>query len=384
MRIVGVYLNPRLSSGGHRRYIELIEGLAQRGNQVILIKSRAFSYRLPRGVEVVDLDFQRRRGPIPYALQYRAAVRRGAAQIIAHVGNADFVVVHGETHFFSGLRIARLVGAHLLFAYRSIVVEEVHMHVRAYPDRRFSALRLLPVLLKALWYERRIGQNADLLVFQSEFDRESYLSRVPSTRTKTYIVPGNIGGPRFKSEYRNINQSERLQSAIFVGNLGYRKGFWHLIEAFHMLCRDGVPVRLSVVAAVDSPRAEEFLRRNDMDGQVELLGKIVDPLPLMGRSDLVIVPSVFDSYPDVALEALHVGTPVIGSRVGGIPHILHHDELLFEPGSPEAIYRRVKELYSDQDSYRRARDLCLHRRQALCFDWAAEWERAMKLCLHRE
>ena len=52
-------------------------------------------------------------------------------------------------------------------------------------------------------------------------------------------------------------------------------------------------------------------------------------------------------------------------------------ELLFEPGSVDAICRKVRELYEHPELYRRIRELCRARRELFLFDWAGEFERHM-------
>jgi glycosyltransferase involved in cell wall biosynthesis len=86
------------------------------------------------------------------------------------------------------------------------------------------------------------------------------------------------------------------------------------------------------------------------------------------------VPSLFDSYPNTVLEALHVGIPVIGSRVGGIPDQLVHDELLFPPMDAEAIASRIERCVREPGYYARLRELCAERRESFLFDWPGAWE----------
>jgi glycosyltransferase involved in cell wall biosynthesis len=139
-----------------------------------------------------------------------------------------------------------------------------------------------------------------------------------------------------------------------------------------------VDIRLTIVGSGDMlERIAAFARDNGLDDAFRLLGRLGDPFPEVGRADLMIVPSLFDSYPDTILEALHAGTPVIGTRVGGIPDILQHHELLFEPGSVEALCDKIRALYRDPERYRRARELCRARRERFLFDWAGEFERVM-------
>ena len=55
MRILGAFLNPEVRTGGHRRYLELLSALAQKGHDVYLIKNEKLFYSL-ENVAVIDLD----------------------------------------------------------------------------------------------------------------------------------------------------------------------------------------------------------------------------------------------------------------------------------------------------------------------------------------
>jgi glycosyltransferase involved in cell wall biosynthesis len=70
--------------------------------------------------------------------------------------------------------------------------------------------------------------------------------------------------------------------------------------------------------------------------RVHWAGWINEPLRFLASIDLLIFPSqMFDSFPNVLLEAGLVGTPVLAARVGGVPEIIEPDRTgwLFEPGN---------------------------------------------------
>ena len=115
-----------------------------------------------------------------------------------------------------------------------------------------------------------------------------------------------------------------------------------------------------------------------MTGLVHFQGRVSDPFPYYEAADLLVVPSLFDSYPDTVLEALHTGIPVIASRVGGMPDQLVYDELLFPPRNAAALADRIEEIARDDEKYMRLRALCSKRRDAFIFDWAEAWEQAME------
>lgn len=89
---------------------------------------------------------------------------------------------------------------------------------------------------------------------------------------------------------------------------------------------------------------------NDIGNRVSFLGKINNVMEQLSKADLLVVPSIFDSYPNVILESLHVGTPVIAANSGGIQDMLE-DSDLFEPSNEGAIYKILSRLYNDVSAY---------------------------------
>ncbi len=370
MRLVCVYMNGTVRTGGQRRYLELAQQLGALGHDVVLLKSDALEYPLA-GCRVLSLPFSPRRTLVLFSLRALGALKRARDAIRSFVPKADWVMIHGETHFFAGVWLTSLTGARLLFAYRNNTVFEAGVSLRENRRHLLKQASIAFAIFKYRLYERMIGRRADVLVFQSTFDQESYLSRNPSARGRCAIVPGNIGGPRFKAQHKDINRSVTLRRLAFVGGLGERKGIRYLVRAVEELVREGYDITLDVIGGDASlPRWQARLEQQGLGERIRLLGRQADPFPLIGQADLVVVPSLFDSYPDVVLEALHTGTPVIGSAVGGIPDILRHDELLFEARSPEAIRDKVAAMMSRPQLYQQARELCRARRESFYFDWA--------------
>lgn len=80
------------------------------------------------------------------------------------------------------------------------------------------------------------------------------------------------------------------------------------------------------------------------DEAVVFHGDVRDALTPMRSMDLVVVPSLFESFGYAALEALAQGVPAIAAHVGGLPEIFEGElsTLLYEPNSPEALVEKVE------------------------------------------
>ena len=380
MKILLILLNPEIRTGGHRRYLELASGLADRGNEVVLIKNPRLSASGQEGVRCIDLEYGYKKRIFPYSFFGALKILFARHRLRSEVGRCDYVVIFGETHLFAGILLKHILKAALLFAFRSNAVEESRISLRENAGNVRKRITLLVSLVKYKLYERLAAAFSNLIVFQSERDRESFLSRVPAARGITRVVPGNIGEPWYAKEWENTNRGAEPGRVIFLGALNERKGIRHLIEAFRLL-RAETPVSLPELRIYGTGVLEKELkstvRSAGLEDKIRFFGKTSKPFEAIAAADLVVVPSLYDSYPNVVLEALHTGTPVIASRAGGIPDILCHDELLFEPADPRAIADKIRALLDDPAAYARVRGLCAGRLDRFRFDWPEAWERIM-------
>src|SRR2546422_8117848 len=149
---------------------------------------------------------------------------------------------------------------------------------------------------------------------------------------------------------------------LFVGRLVERKGVAHLIEAIARLGSLGP--RLEIVGeGPERPGLEALAGRLGVAARVVFRGKIPpDELQASyARAAVCVLPSVLDARGDteglgvVLLEAMNHATPVIASRVGGIPDIVEDgvSGLLVPPGDAHALAAAVRRLRDDPDLARR-------------------------------
>ncbi len=145
---------------------------------------------------------------------------------------------------------------------------------------------------------------------------------------------------------------------LAVGRLVYKKGFDVLIEALPALAAR-VP-GAHVVIVGEGPLAGELEQRARANGAADRL-HLIGPAPHVelpcyyGAADVVAVPSVHgpagnvDGLPNTLLEALASGSPVVASRVAGIPDVLRHDDngLLFPEADAGALAGVLAQLLSD-------------------------------------
>jgi glycosyltransferase involved in cell wall biosynthesis len=196
------------------------------------------------------------------------------------------------------------------------------------------------------WLVERLScAAATVVVAISEHDRQTLLRRHMCRPEKLRmihnafaVVPPEPGGDIVPSEVVTIG---------FVGRIVDQKGCGDLISAFAILVAEGAPVRLVIVG--DGPlRAalEERVGEAGLAGRVEFLGFRDDATALMARMDIVAVPSLFEPFGIVAVEAMVQGRAVVASAVGGLTETVEDGVTgrLVPPGNPHRLADALRDL----------------------------------------
>jgi len=123
---------------------------------------------------------------------------------------------------------------------------------------------------------------------------------------------------------RALNVDETAEVIVYVGRLDLRKGLRELIEAAARLRRTRPRLRVYLVGdGTDGPELERVVDAHEVASVVTF----VPPCEThrvamwMGAADLVTLPSYMEGCPNVVLEALASGRPIVATNVGGIPEI---------------------------------------------------------------
>jgi len=148
---------------------------------------------------------------------------------------------------------------------------------------------------------------------------------------------------------------QRLPERILCpGRLHPSKGQEALIRALPAVLREAPGVEVVFAGGGTEREALERLARELGIGEtVTFTGALprADLLRAMAEAAVVVVPSRDEAFGLVNIEAMAMGTPVVASRVGGIPEIVRDgvDGLLFEPGNAEELAERLMRLLKDEE-----------------------------------
>lgn len=181
--------------------------------------------------------------------------------------------------------------------------------------------------------KRSILENADLITTPSGF-MASVLTRYGFPPHRLSVVPLGIESVGVKSEREN-------GTGIvfgFAANIHNVKGFITLVEAFK---RVSGPAALHIHGGGQPADVQKLLEIIYGDQRIHYYGRYLpsDLSEIFSRIDVLVQPSVTESFGLAIREAMSAGIPVIASRVGALPEAIVHlrNGVLFESGKVEEL-----------------------------------------------
>jgi glycosyltransferase involved in cell wall biosynthesis len=205
--------------------------------------------------------------------------------------------------------------------------------------------------------ERRATRWCDCIIELTNLGVEENLEHGIGVRSQHRVIFSGVDLAPYDEALRTRESTRGAlgveSDTVLIGGVGRLepiKGFTYFIRAAQAIGQ-AIPDAQFILAGQGS--LEEPLRREAgaLGKRFRFLGHRYDIPGLMAAIDLLVVPSVNEGMGRVVLEAGAAKTPVIASRVGGLPEVVLHGEtgLLVAPKDSEALVQAVVALAEDPD-----------------------------------
>ncbi len=183
-------------------------------------------------------------------------------------------------------------------------------------------------------HEDRLVDSADAVVAPSDGERHHLLKRYGAASGKVHVIPCGVNMAQFQPADRDqarteLNIDPDAAVLLFVGRFAPVKGMPALLSAVAELAKRQIPLRLVVVGGDGQTAEATVALKKQAEGLgiaplVQLTGRVDHSrLPLYyAAADVLVLPSTYESFGLVTLEALACGTPVVATRVGGAAAVL--------------------------------------------------------------
>src|SRR5512138_25323 len=241
---------------------------------------------------------------------------------------------------------------------------EMKNRIAQSPDERESPERIAA--------EKRILACADRVIVATLAEQTQLRFLYKASDRKLEIIPPGVDTSHFypiasdeAKQFLGLKPDDRM--VLFVGRIEPLKGVDTLIRAMacvkwkERVSSSGKPVHLAIIGGepdadpvtmtAEMARLQKLADDLSMGQTVLFLGKRgQDTLPYYySAAEVLVMPSHYESFGMVALEAMACGTPVIASDVGGLGFLVQDGETGFTipTGEPEALCERLSLLLSD-------------------------------------
>jgi glycogen(starch) synthase len=241
------------------------------------------------------------------------------------------------------------------FAWRRSVSMVLRLHTSSLETIAIDGLELTRALKADVQRERLSARMADALATHSQAHRLVMADELRVEPEQIRVIPHGIAPAPARVDPRDRD----AQTVMYLGRLEHRKGTIDLLHAVPLVLRE-CPDAAFVLIGADRRHCPggrthaQYLRDEfppEVQGHVKLLGRLPDleVETWLRRATLFVAPSLYESFGLIFLEAMRWGTPVIGTRVGGIPEIVvdDHTGVLVPPRDPESLAAAIIGLLRD-------------------------------------
>lgn len=248
---------------------------------------------------------------------------------------------------------------------------------------------------KRIRAERLIIDKISAIIASTELEKDDLIKRYKVNSKKIFVVSPGVNHFLFKNLDRQfsrvkLNLPQDKKIILFVGRIDPIKGISFLIEAIGKLTQkypsfENIYRVLLIGGDLQSryfwqnqevKKIQYLIAEKNLECCVKFIGS--RPHTLLPyyycAADIVVMPSVYESFGLVVLEAMACGSCILASRVGGLKYLIK-DKLngrLFDSGNIEQLGRIIWELLNDKQQRIKLGQRALNASQEFCWDKQAK------------
>jgi glycogen synthase len=350
---------PPVVVGGLGRHVHaLATSLAAAGHEVTVVTRHAPDApleELREGVRVVRAPADPPLFPLatPTLLAWTMAFNHSLTRAALHAAATDsYDVIHA--HDWLVTHTAVTMRDHLgIPLVATIHATEAGRHQGWLPDEMNKCIHSVE------WW---LGHEASRVLVCSEYMRWEVSRLLDLPTAKVRVIPNGVDAPVWQAPASAVAAARARFAGSgpllgFAGRLVYEKGVQHLVSALPELRLRHPGLR--VVIAGDGPHRDELqeeTKRLELERAVSFAGFVGDDLPAtLAATDAMVVPSIYEPFGMVALEAAAAGAPLAVAAIGGLAEIVQPGVtgVTFPAKNPDALAEAVSTLLSDAVGARR-------------------------------
>ena len=200
------------------------------------------------------------------------------------------------------------------------------------------------------WY-----QKMDAIICVAESARKSFIEAYPQLQSKTHTIYNFFNTKKIKKqateEFTCSKPKFEAIGLLSVGRMTSQKAYLRFLEVLGKLHKEGYGFQWYILGdGIERKKIEAKILELDLSESVCLEGVIDNPYKYMKNCDLFVLPSEYEGFPTVTVEAKILGCPVLATDVSGIREQLIHGETGWIVDNDESsIYEGLKYLLENPE-----------------------------------
>jgi len=220
---------------------------------------------------------------------------------------------------------------------------------------------------------RQIEQNAERVIAVSNSTRNDLLEIIPSLDSRVVVIPEGVDEKFYKERFfSNVLIKYGIQTPyiLYLGAADSHKNLLRLVKVFKRLS-EIIPHSMVFAGRI----TERYKAVIKLTNEINLQDRVVfagaieenDLFSIYKGADLLVLPSLYEGFGLVLLEAMASGTPVVASNVSSIPEVAGNAAKLFDPYDEQDMYETIYTVASDSNLREKMREEGLERSRL--FSW---------------
>ena len=246
--------------------------------------------------------------------------------------------------------------------------------------KKHFRFKQLAQLLYQGWSEIRLLAQLPVIIVDTEYVKQK-VDRYPiHNKPRMHVIPQGVN-----EEFFSIRCSNKTRTLLSIGAIGERKGHLLTLKAYELICRQGIEANLVIAGAIANNDYLKQLQRAIEDSEFKNRITLLLNVPnetlkrLYENAHLFVLHTQEESQGIVYGEAMATGLPIVTTRVGGVPYVVHDGVtgLLSKYGDVNAFAQNIQSLLNNDSRWSTMSEVS--RSMACDYHWAVIGKKVLEL-----
>lgn len=148
----------------------------------------------------------------------------------------------------------------------------------------------------------------------------------------------------------SYKSQDRYFNILHIGRFSEQKNHIGIIESFKQVCEIHNNVKLQLIGIGElEDEIKRKVKQLELENKVEFLGAQQDVMDFLNKTDIFILPSLWEGMPITLIEAMATGLPIVATEVGGVPDMIRHNQSgLLTKVDSKAVAEAIIKLLEDE------------------------------------